>query len=279
MDNKVIMFPGMDTKKEEVSVKEKEAQTSNIKEVVNTSSSVNKTTKPLKVEKVETPVGVKIKKKNKQKRGALSTFVRNVVLAGMIVNKVVHKTLKVKAVRKIVFSASAICLTGFFVLPKVMNLSVTENVTVTSSPEREESISYAESFNSEMDEKFKESIGETIPSSNKEITEDIVIKLTPKIKGEAVPSYLVAIKATLPHKKISKNEDGSFEYNMKDVGYVLMSIEPNLSEKELGMMDEKSIDAMYKEMESLRKKAVKEVPQSEEVIANVSEAINEALYN
>ena len=260
--NKVIMFPGMENGKVEIGV----------------CSSVKKTTKS-RGKQSETPVKTKngkVRKKiGKRKRGVISTFVRNIILTGMIIKR----ALKVKAVRRVVFSASAICLVGAFVLPKVINVGVADNVTVKAAPAGEEAMSYVESFNSEMDEKFKESIGETIPSSNKEITEDIVIKLTPKIKGEAVPSYLVAIKATLPHKKISKNEDGSFEYNMKDVDYVSMSIDPNLSEKELGMMDEKSIDAMYKEMESLRKKVVKEITQNEEVLSNVSEAINEVLYN
>ena len=263
--SKVIMFPGMQKEAVEIGVEKKNY------------SGVKKTAKSTRSKQFKTPMRVKSNKikKNKRKRGALSTFIRNIILAGMIIKR----ALKVKAVRKVVFSASAICIVGAFVLPKVINVGVADNVTVKAAPAGEEAMSYVESFNSEMDEKFKESIGETIPSSNKEITEDIVIKLTPKIKGEAVPSYLVAIKATLPHKKISKNEDGSFEYNMKDVGYVLMSIEPNLSEKELGMMDEKSIDAMYKEMESLRKKAIKELSQSEEVLSNVSEAINEVLYN
>lgn len=279
MNNKVIMFPGMEREKEELSIKKKEAQTSNIKKAVNDSSSTNETTKSVRTKKSETPVRVKtnkaVKKKPVKRRGALSIFVRNIVLVG----KIVKKVLKVKAVRRIIFSASAICLVGFFTFPKVMNLSFTENVTVTSSPVEEDSISYVEIFNSELDEKFKESIGETTSLSNKEITEDVVVKITPKIKGEEVPSYLVSIKATLPYKKISKNEDGTLEYDMKDIEYVVMSIEPNLSEKELEMMDEKSIDAMYKEKESLRKKAIKELSQSEESKANVLEAINEALYN
>lgn len=278
MNNKVIMFPGMERKKEELSIKKTEVKTSNIKNVVNDSDDTKVANKAKKSKKVEVPVRVKtngvIRKKSMKKRGALSTFVRNIVLVGMIVNK----ALKIKAIRRVVFSASTICLLGFFTLPKVMNLGVTENVTVKSSPLGEKSISYVESFNSELDEKFKESIGETT-LSNKEITEDVVVILTPKIKGKEVPSYLVSIKATLPYKKISKSEDGVLEYDMKDINYVVMSIEPNLSEKELEMMDEKSIDKMYKEKESLRKKAIKELSQNEEVISNVSEAINEVLYN
>lgn len=161
-----------------------------------------------------------------------------------------------------------------------------EEVTVspvneTANAESVEEKSVAESLNSEMNAKFN---GDVVTDSTEEsnslnITEDIVIKLNPKIQGSVISSgYILDVKVVLPKDKVSL-ENNTLEFKDKDLEFTLLAINPNISDAELEIMDSEVIEDMYSEMESLRKKAIKEISKDKEVLDKVTETINDSLVN
>lgn len=271
--NNIILFPGMEQEKEQLKEKEDLSMNSvGIQQAVNSDSGVVIHEYIRENNSSKDTMSKSLNKKKNNRRGALSKVVRNIILTKLII----QKALKVKLVKRTILSVTAVITLGV-ITPKVMKFYAMDNVTMTSPLVEEDSMSFVESLNSELDAQFQQGINGTSSVTNNEITEDVVITLPLGLKGNEIPTYKVEVKATLLSKDIQKDKYGVPSYDVKDIEYTLMSILPDLSEEELKLMGSKSLDKVYKEMETLRKKAIKNLAKDEHIINIVSEAINNLL--
>lgn len=268
--SKVILFPGM----EEEKVKNKQKIELINFETPNKKEDSFKTINSLKKEDNKK---VHNKKSNKKVlKMMLIKFIKSIMFLSIIFKKL----FRIKAVRMFIVIPVvlfSILIVGMITFHK--NEEVTVSPTTESAEVQEES--FVESVNSEMDAQFKSNVsGDNATEENNgpiEITEDIVVRINPKMQGSVISSgYELDIKATLPKDKVSI-ENNVLEYKDKDIEFVLLSIKPNLSESDLDMMDKDTLDNMYKEMESLRKKAMKEISKDKDILSKVVESINNSV--
>lgn len=272
--NKIILFPGMEQEKEQLKEKEDLSMNSvGVQQAVNSDSGVVIHEYIRENNSSKDTMSKSLNKKNNNRRGALSKVVRNIILTKLII----QKALKVKLVKRTILSVTAIITLGV-ITPKVMKFYAMDNVTMTSPSVEEDSMSFVESLNSELDAQFQEGINGAPAVTDKEVIKDIVVTVPLRAKGDEIPTYQMDVKATLLAQDISIDKYGVPSYDMKDIEYTLMSISPDLSDEELKLMEPKSLDKVYKEMESMRKKkAIKKLTKDEQIMKSIADAINNLL--